>query len=115
MAPPLLPVHFQKQEKPTKPKPGGPSGRRSMLLVDPVRPFAALGFEGLDLVPGLLHRAGHEPLPGFVAGSTTGPPPGGTPPGFTPIPGITTTSITPIPGITPIPSITPLPRQNGRA
>src|ERR1017187_1440257 len=64
MAPPLLPVHFQKQEKPTKPKPGGPRGRRSMLLVDPVRPFAALGFEGLDLVPGLLHRAGHEAADG---------------------------------------------------
>src|ERR1022692_174563 len=64
MAPPLLPVHFQKQEKPTNPKPGGPRGRRSMLLVDPVRPFAALGFEGLDLVPGLLHRAGHEAADG---------------------------------------------------
>src|ERR1017187_4261300 len=64
MAPPLLPVHFQKQEKTTKPKPGGPRGRRSMLLVDPVRPFAALGFEGLDSVPGLLHRAGHEAADG---------------------------------------------------
>ena len=32
-----------------------------MLLVDPVRALALLGFEGLDGVSGLLHRAGHEP------------------------------------------------------
>jgi len=31
-----------------------------MLLVDPVGALAPVGFEGLDGVPGLLHRAGHE-------------------------------------------------------
>jgi len=32
-----------------------------MLSVDSVGPLAAFGLEGLDGVPGLLHRAGHEP------------------------------------------------------
>ena len=32
-----------------------------MLLVDAVRALAFVGFEGLDRVSGLLHRAGHEP------------------------------------------------------
>src|ERR1022692_619832 len=39
-------------------KEGG--GRRSMLLADPIGALPFVGFEGLDLAPGLLHRAGHE-------------------------------------------------------
>jgi hypothetical protein len=35
-----------------------------MLLIDPVSTLAALGFEGLDRVPGLLHCAGHESTDG---------------------------------------------------
>ena len=35
-----------------------------MLLGDAVGPFSTLGLEGLDVVPGLLHRAGHEPADG---------------------------------------------------
>ena len=55
------------------------------------------------------------PLPGFVAGSTTGPPPGGTPPGFTPIPGITPIpGFTPIPGIPPVPGVPPSPTDYGQ-
>ena len=37
-----------------------------MLLVDAVGPFSTLGLEGLDVVPGLLHRAGHEPADGVL-------------------------------------------------
>ena len=39
-------------------------GQIQMLLADAVGPLAALGLEGLDLVSGLLHRAGHEPADG---------------------------------------------------
>ncbi len=35
-----------------------------MLLVNPVGAIALVGLEGLDGVPGLLHRAGHEPADG---------------------------------------------------
>src|ERR1039457_2481985 len=45
-------------------KEGG--GRRSMLLADPIGALPFVGFEGLDLVPGLLHRAGHEAADGVT-------------------------------------------------
>ena len=48
------------KKSPPRPEPGGPGRRRSMLLVDPVGALALVGFEGLDGVSGLLHRAGHE-------------------------------------------------------
>ena len=37
-----------------------------MLLVDLVGALALVGFEGLDGVSGLLHRAGHEPAHGVL-------------------------------------------------
>ena len=37
-----------------------------MLLVDSVGPFALVGFEGLDIVSGLPHRAGREPADGVL-------------------------------------------------
>ena len=37
-----------------------------MLRVDPIRALAALRFEGLDGVSGLLHGAGHEPADGVL-------------------------------------------------
>src|SRR6266849_4526932 len=49
-------------ERPATAMPGGPGRREAlMLLADAVGPFSTLGLEGLDVVPGLLHRAGHEP------------------------------------------------------
>jgi hypothetical protein len=38
----------------------------SVLRVDAVGAFSPFGFEGLDGVPGLLHRAGHEPADGVL-------------------------------------------------
>jgi hypothetical protein len=37
-----------------------------MPLVDAVGPLATLGLEGFDVVPGLLHRAGHEAAHGML-------------------------------------------------
>src|SRR5882672_12034655 len=50
-----------KQKSPPRPEPGGRGRRRPMLLIDPVGALAFLGFEGLDGVPSLLHRASHKP------------------------------------------------------
>src|ERR1035441_8020267 len=36
------------EKSPPRPEPGGPGGRGSMLLVDPVGALALVGFEGLD-------------------------------------------------------------------
>ena len=47
-------------KNPPRPEPGGHWGSRAMLLRQAIRPLAALGFEGLDRIAGLLHRAGHE-------------------------------------------------------
>src|ERR1019366_4978250 len=41
-------------------------GRRPMLRVDPIGALPFVGFEGLDLVPGLLHGAGHEAADGVL-------------------------------------------------
>src|ERR1035441_2451350 len=51
---------------PPRPEPGGAGRRRSMLLIDPIGALAALRFEGLDGVSGLLHRAGHEAADGML-------------------------------------------------
>src|ERR1017187_4316797 len=49
-----------KQKSPPRPVPGGRKGGRPMLL-DAVSTLASLGLEGLHGVPGLFHRASHEP------------------------------------------------------
>src|ERR1039458_6431007 len=54
------PTVAQKQKSPPPASTGGGPGRKGclMLLVDPVSPFALVGFEGLDLVASFLQRAG---------------------------------------------------------
>src|ERR1017187_4703020 len=49
-----------KQKSPPRRVPGGRKGGRPMLL-DAVSTLASLGLEGLHGVPGLFHRASHEP------------------------------------------------------
>src|ERR1022692_2063306 len=61
----------QKAKKsPPRPEPGGlgvqaesgvSSYGRPTPLVDPVASLTSFGLEGLDRVPGLLHRTGHDP------------------------------------------------------
>src|ERR1039457_6847634 len=48
-------------EKARRGSAGRASGGRVMLFVDPVGARAALGFEALDGIAGLLHSPGHEP------------------------------------------------------
>src|ERR1017187_2816283 len=49
-----------KQKSPPRRVPGGRKGGRPMLF-DAVSTLASLGLEGLHGVPGLFHRASHEP------------------------------------------------------
>src|SRR5260370_41122252 len=57
----------QKQEGPPRQCRAGQERREAlMLLVDAVGPFSTLGLEGLDVVSGFFHRAGHEPADGML-------------------------------------------------
>jgi hypothetical protein len=73
VTPSVAPATRDQRKSPPRREPGGQEGSGAALRVNPVAALALVGFERLNGVPGLLHRAGHEPEDWCASASPSGP------------------------------------------